>query len=87
MAIIKPIIEKFPERKFILIGDSGEKDPEVYSIIAKKFRSNIKAILIREVGDSNKNKSRYTQLFGELVGIYIKVFKNTDSINRAFLID
>ncbi|MGB7326045.1 MAG: App1 family protein [Rubripirellula sp.] len=27
---IVPILEAFPQRQFILIGDSGEQDPEIY---------------------------------------------------------
>lgn len=56
---ISEIIQRFPERKFILIGDSGEKDPEVYREIKKKFPGQIQEIRIRDVvNDREKNKSR-----------------------------
>ena len=29
MGIIEPLMKTFPNRKFIFLGDSGEKDPEV----------------------------------------------------------
>ena len=38
-----------PRRKFILIGDSGEKDPEVYRAIQKLFPNQVQQILIRDV--------------------------------------
>lgn len=56
---ISEIIQRFPERKFILVGDSGEKDPEVYREIKRKFPGQIEEIRIRDVvNDREKNKSR-----------------------------
>src|SRR5205807_10385096 len=34
MTAIKPLFERFPHRKFVLVGDSGEKDPETYAALA-----------------------------------------------------
>jgi len=52
-------MQRFPERKFILVGDSGEKDPEVYREIKKKFPNQVQEIKIRDVvKDREKNKSR-----------------------------
>ncbi len=44
---IAALIQRFPERKFLLIGDSGEKDPEVYDEIRRRFSAQILGILIR----------------------------------------
>jgi hypothetical protein len=38
-----------PGRKFILVGDSGEKDPEVYRAIRKLFPGQVLQIYIRDV--------------------------------------
>ena len=38
-----------PGRKFILVGDSGEKDPEVYRAIRKLFPNQVLKIYIRDV--------------------------------------
>ena len=48
-ATIKNILADFPNRKFILIGDSGEMDPELYSKIYRENASQIALILIRDV--------------------------------------
>ncbi len=53
MEIIEAILQRYPQRRFILVGDSGEKDPEVYGIIARKYHAQIERILIRRVGDNN----------------------------------
>ena len=34
---IERILQKYPQRKFILIGDSGEKDPEVYIELCQRY--------------------------------------------------
>jgi hypothetical protein len=48
---IERIMERFPWRTFVLVGDSGEKDPEVYADIAKGYPDQIKAIFIRNVNN------------------------------------
>ena len=34
---IGDIIERFPARQFVLIGDSGEKDPEIFAAVRDRF--------------------------------------------------
>jgi phosphatidate phosphatase APP1 len=46
---ITALMLHFPRRKFILVGDSGEKDPEVYRAIRKLFPDQVIRILIRDV--------------------------------------
>jgi len=46
---ITQIFEHFPQRQFILIGDSGERDPEIFSAIREQFSEQIKEIIIRDV--------------------------------------
>jgi hypothetical protein len=46
---ITALLHRFPERRFILIGDSGEKDPEVFAEIRKDFADQLADIRIRDV--------------------------------------
>ena len=56
---ISEIMQRFPRRKFILIGDSGEKDPEVYREIKERFPNQVQEIRIRDVvNDKKKNRNR-----------------------------
>ncbi|HUP94534.1 MAG TPA: phosphatase domain-containing protein [Burkholderiales bacterium] len=43
------ILEAYPHLPFILIGDSGERDPEIYAEIATRYPDRIRAIYIRSV--------------------------------------
>lgn len=44
---IRSILEDFPNKKFILVGDSGEQDLEAYIKLACEFPDQIRAIFIR----------------------------------------
>lgn len=46
---IRRLVKNLPERKFILVGDSGEKDPEIYQKICRKYPEQIKGVFIREI--------------------------------------
>jgi len=50
---ITQLIKHFPVRQFILIGDSGERDPEVFEHIRKQFPAHIERIIIRDIDDSS----------------------------------
>lgn len=46
---ISALLRRFPKRQFILIGDSGEKDPEVFADIREDFADQIAEIRIRDI--------------------------------------
>lgn len=48
-AAIIQILDHFPRRKFILVGDSGERDPEVYAAVVRQRPSQIIGVAIRRV--------------------------------------
>jgi len=52
---IKMILDSFPHLPFVLIGDSGERDPEIYRDVVKEYPTRIRAIYIRSI---NKHSSR-----------------------------
>ena len=50
------ILETYPNMKFILIGDSGEKDADIYLEMTRKFPNRILAIYIRSVNDEKRDE-------------------------------
>jgi len=46
---IEHILGTYPALKFVLSGDSGEQDPEIYADIVRRFPDRIRAIYIRSV--------------------------------------
>jgi phosphatidate phosphatase APP1 len=62
---ISRLLSDFPARKFTLVGDSGERDPEVYGEIARSFPGQVERILIRRVGGADNSNDRFQKAFGE----------------------
>ncbi|MDZ5620946.1 phosphatase domain-containing protein [Nocardioides sp. HM23] len=46
---IQEVLDLHPRLRFVLLGDSGEKDPETYAAVARANPGRIMAIYIREV--------------------------------------
>jgi phosphatidate phosphatase APP1 len=46
---IDQILRTYPELPFVLIGDSGEQDPEIYREVVRRWPRRIRAIYIRGV--------------------------------------
>ncbi len=53
---INTILNTFPNLPFVLIGDSGQKDPEIYAEIATQNPNRIKAIYIRDVTPDKRDQ-------------------------------
>lgn len=72
--VIRDLLERFPARKFVLIGDSGEADPEIYGAIAKDYPLQVVAIFIRNVTGEEINAPRYQKMIQRLKSIPWYVF-------------
>jgi phosphatidate phosphatase APP1 len=46
---IEEILKTYPKLPFVLSGDSGEHDPEIYSALVRRYPERIRAIYIRSV--------------------------------------
>lgn len=64
--IIESLLARWPHRRFILIGDSGEHDPEIYGAIARKYPDRIDHIYIRPVTPEDAAHQRYTRAFRDI---------------------
>lgn len=76
--IIKGILEAQPGRMFIMVGDSGEKDPEVYGEIARLYPTRIRHIYIRKAPLSDESAERYEAAFKDLPRSLWSVFAEPD---------
>lgn len=46
---IRGLLDTYPELPFVLIGDSGQSDPEIYRDIVREYPGRIEAIYIRDI--------------------------------------
>ncbi len=60
---LRRILSTYPKRSFLLFGDSGEKDPEIYRQIATEFPGRVKGIFINNVSKSQPNEARFQGQF------------------------
>ena len=51
---LRVLFETYPQLGFVLIGDSGERDPEIYLEIAARYPGRVRAIYIRDLGGKNR---------------------------------
>jgi len=63
---VREILRRFPARRFVLVGDSGEHDPEVYGAIAAEFPGQVGGIFIRAVRPEHLARDRYREWFGAI---------------------
>ncbi|HEY9841897.1 MAG TPA: phosphatase domain-containing protein, partial [Candidatus Obscuribacterales bacterium] len=73
---IQRIIETYPQRRFVLFGDSGEHDPEIYRKLARDYPEQIVAIYIHNVTGADPYSSRFE---GQMV------FTSIDKVRRDLL--
>ena len=71
---IEPILSAYPERHFVLVGDSGEMDPEVYGELARKHPKQVLRIFIRNVTEQPPTAPRFAKAFKDLPADKWQVF-------------
>jgi phosphatidate phosphatase APP1 len=76
------ILKTYPTLPFILIGDAGEHDADIYIEISKKHPKRIKAIFLRSV----KSKKRMTRIKNLTLNYTDVPFYLVDSSDEAIKI-
>lgn len=59
---VREILHAFPDTRFLLVGDSGQRDAEIYSLIVRSFPGRIPAVYIRDVLPTATRRNRIAQL-------------------------
>jgi len=83
LGILEPLLRKFPSRKFILIGDSGERDPEIYGELARRFPGQIEHIYIRNVTHEPADSPRFEEAFHEVSKARWRIFGDPGEMKVA----
>ena len=52
---IEEIFKTYPHLPFVLVGDSGQRDPEIYREVTKRFPARVQAIYIRDVTSAERD--------------------------------
>ncbi len=68
LPLIESLFTAAPGRQFILIGDSGERDPEIYATIVRRYPDQVRRIVIRDVTHEQRDSPRYRKIFRDVPG-------------------
>ena len=63
---IKNILDVFPHLPFVLIGDSGERDPEIYQEIVQEYPTRIRTVYIRSINNQPERLAAIDKLIEEI---------------------
>ncbi len=77
---IERILKAYPKRTFILVGDSGEQDAEVYADIMRRYPHQIEQVLIRNVLEAPADVLFYKKLFSEFDQNKWRIFDAPDEL-------
>jgi phosphatidate phosphatase APP1 len=61
--VLEELFAAFPRRRFILVGDSGERDPEIYGDAARAHPERVERILIRNATGESAAAPRFARSF------------------------
>lgn len=84
-AAIREILETFPARRFILCGDTGEEDPELYGELAGAFPRQIVQVLLRNVTGESAGNERIGRAFADVEPGICRLFTDPAELPLALL--
>jgi len=67
LSTARNMLKLFPRLPFILIGDSGEKDPEFYAELVREFPERIRAVYIRNASRNLKRPAEIKALADKVI--------------------
>ncbi len=77
---IEALMRDFPKRKFVLVGDTGERDPEIYAGLAERHPDRIEKIYLRRVEGANNAEERFAKTFAKVPKSKWVVFEDASSL-------
>jgi phosphatidate phosphatase APP1 len=80
---IEHILDTHPGLPFVLVGDSGQLDPEIYREVARRYSGRILAIYIREVSVGPERDAELRAMCAELAGEGVEMLLAPDTVTAA----
>jgi len=83
VSAIQTLLKGLPEKNFVLIGDSGEKDPEIYRKICRRFPGRVSGLFIRDLPHRRMTDERLLKLRKALPNGICDRYDNAAELGRA----
>lgn len=82
---LERLFKNFPQRLFILVGDSGEHDPELYASFARRYPRQVLGIYIRNVTRETSGDERFRRVFAGLPPTLWRLFDDPIELNEVLI--
>ena len=79
-ATLTSFLETFKQRKFVLIGDCGEKDPEIYGDFGRRYPAQVERILLRDPSGQGTVTPRLRTALRDIPSEKWQVFKDASEV-------
>jgi phosphatidate phosphatase APP1 len=82
LGVIRMLLATYTDLPFILIGDSGERDPEIYRQVVREYPGRVRAIYIRDVTTRERDAAVHA-IADELKNIGVEMLLTADTVEAA----
>jgi phosphatidate phosphatase APP1 len=83
LEMIRNMLELYRDLSFVLIGDSGQRDPEIYARLVREHPGRVLAIYIRNVSPSPERRAAVETLAAEVAAAGSSLLLAADSLAMA----
>lgn len=83
--VIDRLISQFPQRRFLLFGDTGERDADIYGEMARKYPDQILGICLRNVTYDSPDSLRFRRSFVNVPSRKWIIFEDVMRLESQFL--
>jgi len=80
LGVIRTLFRLFPRRRFLLVGDSGERDPEIYGALARRYPEQIAGIFIRQLENEAGALRRYARAFRLVDPTRLRIYRDAGEL-------
>ncbi|MEP0546127.1 MAG: phosphatase domain-containing protein [Rhodothermales bacterium] len=79
---LRTLLDAYPDLGFVLVGDSGQEDAEIYLRLAHERPGRLRAVYIRDVSDRDRDR-KVQQIADELAGLGVPMCATEHSVDAA----
>lgn len=83
LKLVRDMLELYHDLPFVLIGDSGQHDPEIYAQIVQEYPGRVQAVYIRNVSHSHERVQAIEELAKQVVAEGSSLMLAADSFAMA----
>ncbi len=85
LTVLQPLLAAFPQRRFVLIGDSGEQDPLIYGGLLRSRPEQIAGVFIHAVRNETTDDPRLQTAFADCPPDRWRLYQSPEQIHDQVL--